>query len=264
VLSGLGAAAGAAVYGSCYERHHPVLERITVRLPGLGSGFAGFTIAHISDLHVDSTRGTQVLADAVSLIMGLRPDLIVLTGDFVTHETKGLDLRLAPLAGLSAAAGVYSSPGNHDLWSGISKVVTAIENQGITHLQNRGITLSRGGDQLNLLGLDSAWAGRPDFAKANKPLVRVAPSVVLMHEPDYADTLAVFGAPKLQLAGHTHGGQICIPGGFPIRLPKWGQCYARGHYRVGNTQLYVNRGMGTISPHMRIASSPEVTLVTLA
>ena len=255
---------GAYSYGRLIERKQPVVERLRIGLKGLGPAFEGFRIVQISDLHVEPHVNQPLLAKTVSMINDLKPDLVVITGDIITSN-EGLAAKLTePLADLKARVGVMASLGNHDVWNRASVVTQALKNQGIKVHRNTGQALIQQGDRLWIAGLDSVWAGSPRIAESLKGNAKDVPCVMLGHEPDYADTLSRTAGSFLHLAGHTHGGQICWPGGFPIKLPRYGVKYARGYYEVGNVQLYVNRGIGTVMAKARFACSPEITEFTLA
>jgi predicted MPP superfamily phosphohydrolase len=203
-----------------------------------------------------------LLLKTVGMINELKPDLIAMTGDFITSHAGRVAELTAPLADLKARAGVVASLGNHDVWTSASKVTAALKQHGIRVLENAGFALTERSDSLWIAGLDSVWGGDPDLGKAlhGRPH---GPCVMLAHEPDYIDTLASAPVNLLQLAGHTHGGQGCIPGGVPLLLPQWGKKYARGFFQVGRQSLYVNRGLGTLGPKARFACSPEITEITL-
>ncbi len=262
VLAGTGG--GAFSYGSLIERHRPVVERITIRMPGLGQAWQGFRIVQISDLHLEPMRDPVLLSGVVDTINGLKPDLVALTGDFVTHDASDIAELSAPLAALKAPAGVFACAGNHDVWTGVSKVSRPLMGHGITFLNNAGRGLVRQNETLWIAGLDSVWGGRPLIREAVKARPADAATIMLMHEPDYADTLAMMQTSMLQLSGHTHGGQVCLPGGHPLRLPSWGRKYAKGLFQVGRMQLYVNRGIGCTDVPVRFACPPEITEITLA
>ena len=123
---------------------------------------------------------------------------------------------------------------------------------------------TRRGD-LFVAGLDSFWAGRPSLTDALRDWRPGLPLLLLVHEPDGADKIAPRGIAGLQLSGHTHGGQVCLPGPRPIPLhvPSWGKKYKHGLHRVGALQLYVNRGIGCVGVPLRIGCPPEVTELTL-
>ena len=255
---------GAIGYGSLVERHHPVIDRVTIPLPGLGRAWQGFRIVQSSDLHLEPLHDSELLQRVVHTVNGLKPDLVALTGDYVTRDASDVARLSAPLAALNAPAGVFACPGNHDLWSGVAKVSRALKEHGITYLSNTGHGLSRRNETLWIAGLDSAWGGHPRIKLALKGRPVNAATVVLIHEPDYADALATSLEPLLQLSGHTHGGQVCMPGGRPLRLPTWGRRYPKGLFRVGDVRLYVNRGIGCTNVPLRFGCPPEVTEITLS
>ncbi len=257
------AGGGSIAYGWGIERHRPVVERITVFLPGLGSAWKGFRIVQITDLHLEPLAVPGLLKTTVDMINGLKPDLVVMTGDYITHTAADLVHLAEPLADLKVPGGVFACNGNHDLWAGVSKVSKALGEHGVKYLINSGVGFQRQNDSLWVAGLDSVWGGSPRLTKALAGKPAQAPSVVLMHEPDYADLISRSVQPILQLSGHTHGGQVCLPGGHPLRLPAWGKKYAKGLFNVGNIQLYVSRGIGCLDVPVRFACPPEITEITL-
>ena len=253
---------GAYGYGNQIERHYPVVERIKVSLPGLGSAWNGFRVVQISDLHLEPIVDQELLRTTVAAINALKPDLIVLTGDYITSNAMRIANLAEPLSELKARAGVFGCMGNHDMgWRG--KVYQGLKAHGVECLINSGHDLALGNDHLWVAGLDSAWGGHPVFEASMAAKRKDAATLLLMHEPDYADVIAQSHTPLLQLSGHTHGGQCCLPGGLPVHLPKWGRKYAKGLFQVGKMQLYVNRGIGCIGLPLRFACSPEITEITL-
>lgn len=255
---------GAFSYGNQIERHHPVVEKVTLPLRGLGSAWNGCRIVQISDLHMEPIVDQELLRTTVSIINGLKPDVIVLTGDYVTSNSTKVATLAEPLVELKAPGGVYGCLGNHDMFSGRSRITRALQEHKITCLINSGRGLTKQGETLWVAGLDSAWGGSPDIAHALSGSPKNKGTVVLMHEPDNVDNLKHVPVPFLQLSGHTHGGQCCLPGGVPVHLPKWGRNYAKGRFDLGRVQLYVNRGIGCIGVPVRFACPPEITEITLA
>jgi predicted MPP superfamily phosphohydrolase len=142
-------------------------------------------------------------------------------------------------------------------------VSSAVELAGFTLLPNRHIVLSRGGANLYLAGVDDIWAQRQNLSAALEGIPPDSAVILLAHEPDYADEVAASGQVGLQLSGHTHGGQVRIPGwGAPV-LPWLGQKYDAGLFQVGGMALYVNRGLGMAVPYVRFNCRPEITHITL-
>ena len=136
-------------------------------------------------------------------------------------------------------------------------VKQGLAEQGIELLHNQGVLLNDG--QLLLAGVDDLWSGEPDAEAALANWREGVPTILLAHEPDFADQFLADGRIQLQLSGHTHGGQVRMPGVGPLVLPRYGQKYHNGLYRVGQGQVYTNRGIGVIDPAVRLNCPPEIT-----
>lgn len=240
----------------------PVVKNVTIPIKGLKPGMEGFTIAQLSDIHLEPYTKIALIERAVDMINLLHPDVVVLTGDYVWRWADAA-FELAPaLARLNPRLGIYAVMGNHEYWMGIEAVDTAFKEARIPVLYNQGMCLSSGTAQLYLAGLDDGWSGKPDLAAALAMAPSDVPVVLLYHEPDLADQVARQAQIALQLSGHTHGGQMRIPG--PIVLPYLGKKYEYGLYRVNEVmQVYTNAGLGTISMPLRYNCPPEITLITL-
>jgi predicted MPP superfamily phosphohydrolase len=269
-------AAGAAVAGTVglVESNRPQIVRIEIRLRHLPHEFDGFTIAQLSDFHYEDHFSVVPIRKGVDLVNDLRPDLIVLTGDFVTvpmvEYHRGNAYRFAKTSGpcaellakLRAPAGVFAVLGNHDGASDPSYVVHALQGHGIPVLMNRALPLERDTARIWLAGIDDVLEGRPDLAATLSKIPSGEVTILLAHEPDFADQV-VFAHVDLQLAGHSHGGQIWIPGIGAPWLPQLARKYPRGFYQIGKLALYTNLGIGTIRMPVRLNCPPEVTLITL-
>jgi predicted MPP superfamily phosphohydrolase len=254
---------GAYKYGTLLEAEWLSIKHVTIPIPRLKPLFKGFRIVQMSDFHLYPFTQIDHVANAVDEANRLKPDLVVLTGDFVL-ETADSIYELAPvLSRLDAKYGVFSILGNHDLWTNASVVRSGLEEVGLPVLYNSGISLSIGRDMINLAGLDAGWDGKPDLNLALRDLPPDIPTILLMHEPDFADTYSKDKRVSLQLSGHTHGGQVRIPIlGAPV-LPDYGKKYDSGLYRVNEMWLYTNRGIGVIGPPVRFNCRPEITEITL-
>jgi uncharacterized protein len=252
----------------------PQVTRIDIRLRGLPHEFDGYTIAQLSDFHYEDHFSVVPIRKSIELVNALHPDLIVLTGDYVTVPMgdyhRSTAYRFARNAGpcaevlgkLRAPAGTFAVLGNHDGSSDPSYIVHALQGHGIPVLMNRSIPLEREKARIWLAGIDDVLEGRPDLAAALRPIPSGEVTILLAHEPDFADD-AVFAPVHLQLAGHSHGGQIWIPGIGAPWLPQLARKYPRGSYQIGKLTLYTNLGIGTIRMPVRINCTPEVTLITL-
>jgi len=254
---GLTAMAGAA-YTVGIEPRRPELTELTLRLPGLPAALDGLRVGQISDMHLGQRFAAENTAWAVGRVMAARPDLIALTGDFVSFERAigSLPVLLAPLR---APLGVYAVPGNHDYWEGLPEVTARLAEARVELLLNRGLALGPGG-ALYVAGVDDVWAGRPDLGAALAARPAGAFTLLLAHAPDTADEAAAHGV-GLQLSGHTHGGHLRLPLLGAFCLPRHGWSYPIGHEHVGPTQLYVSRGIGGLP--LRLLCRPEASVFTL-
>ena len=254
----LGAACGAEAY--FHERHQVVTVPHRLPMRGLGTAWQGTRIVQLSDLHLEPFTTEADIAQAVRMANALQPDLILITGDFVTKEHSAAEKLGELLSDLRAPLGIYGCLGNHDHWHEPEFVQQKLEAKGIGILRNESLILEKQGQRLCLAGLDSAWAGVPMLAHALRKRPPGDPVLLMIHEPDYVRTTSQDARVVAQLSGHTHGGQARVPGFSPPFLPALGKRYAAGAYEVGRTHLYVNRGIGCIGLPLRFASPPEVTL----
>lgn len=263
-----GAAISASVFGyaSLIARTDWEVVEVPIRLPRLPKALDGFTLVQISDIHVGQLMGEATLRRGLGLVMEQRADAIVVTGDIVDHERTYIPLAARMFGTLSARSGVFCIPGNHDHYTGAEEVMAAFEKAGLVPLVNRHVLLPRTEGRIVVAGVDDRWArGRhgldlsagPDLGKALDMSPPDASRILLAHQPPYIDEYDQ--RVDLQLSGHTHGGQINPVGPLlPMLIP-----YLRGHYQVGEKQLYVNRGFGTAGPPARMFSRPEITKIVL-
>jgi predicted MPP superfamily phosphohydrolase len=240
------------------------VEAVPLTLPRLAPAFHGYRVAQISDLHMGDWLDRDHLAHVAGLINAQQPDLIAITGDFVTSRPAAMAADLvAVLSTLRARDGVVAVLGNHD-YSGPDVIRRVLRESGIRDLSNTAWTLERGRALLHIAGVDDVWHehARLDLALAAVPAVGAA--ILLAHEPDFADTSAATGRFDLQISGHSHGGQVVFPFVGPTRLPPFGERYPLGRYQVGSLIQYTNRGIGMVRPHVRFNCPPEITVFTLA
>jgi hypothetical protein len=245
------------------ESGDPVVERVLVPIPGLKPALEGFSIVQLSDIHLLPYTRAGLVRKAVEMANSLKPDLVVLTGDFVWRVEAAAD-ELAPLlANLNARYGVFSVMGNHDYWLNIRAVQAAFDRARLPVLYNQGLVIEANGASLYLAGMDDGWAGRPNLGAALEGAPSGAPVVLLLHEPDLVDQVSLDPRVTLMLAGHTHGGQVLLGGKPPPIKPYLGEKYTQGLFKVRDTWLYTNRGLGVISIPLRINCPPEVTQLVL-
>jgi predicted MPP superfamily phosphohydrolase len=256
------AAAGIIADARWWEPHRLVVERLSLAFPDLPPGLEGLRMVQLSDFHRSAVVGQWEIEQAVARANSLAPDLMVLTGDYVTVGRGYAEPCAAVLSALRAPLGRYAILGNHDYRVGAEAVAAALRHAGLTVLRNQARPVGRGRADLWLIGMDDATFRKHDVVAALKGVPVAGFKVALMHEPDLADEIARYPV-QLQLSGHSHGGQICLPGIGPLHLPKLGRRYPMGLYRVGPLRLYTNRGVGRIQPAVRLNCPPEITLITL-
>jgi predicted MPP superfamily phosphohydrolase len=249
-------------YASRVEPQWPEVVRLTLPLPHLPSSLDGMTIAHISDLHAGKVVTAPKIRRFVNLINSLQPDVIVITGDMLESAPKSASMCARELGQLCAPQGVYAIMGNHERRLLGDQAQEPFRQAGLNVLCNAAQRIGVDGDALWIVGLDDLVTRHGDLALALRGVPDRACKVLLAHEPDFADQAARFPI-DLQLSGHTHGGQVRLPGIGPLILPVLGRKYPMGLYRVGNMWVYTNRGLGVASPPVRFNCRPEITLLTL-
>lgn len=253
------------------ESNDPHIVRREISLKRLPRSFDGFTIAHVSDFHYEHHFSVVPIQKSVEMVNELRPDLIVLTGDFVTvpiferqrflRKSSETAIPCAALLG-QLEAPKYAILGNHDATANPPLIIRSLEDRGIPVLRNRCVPIERGNGRVWLAGIDDLLRGTPRIDETLKGIPPDETTILLAHEPDFADEAANYPI-DLQLSGHSHGGQIWIPGIGAPWLPSMSRKYPRGLYRVKDLTLYTNMGIGTIRAPIRLNCPPEVTLITL-
>jgi predicted MPP superfamily phosphohydrolase len=232
-------------------RHHDIV------VPALPAAFDGFTILQISDLHVDMNEGAMRRLD--ELLPDLRYDLCVLTGDYRGKTFGPYDATIEGMARMRAhiAGPAYAVLGNHDT----IRMVPALEAMGIRMLLNETLPLVRGAERLHLAGIDDAHYYRVDnIEKAASPIPDGEFSILLSHTPEIYRQAAHAGF-DLMLSGHTHGGQICLPGAIPITLDATlPRRMGSGAWRYRRMIGYTSVGVGSCIVAVRINCPPEITL----
>lgn len=231
-------------------------------LDALPSAFHGLRIVQISDIHHGLFLPQEWLSEAVRQANRLNPDVIALTGDFVTYSRRMIEPAAELLGRLRARFGVYAVLGNHDFRVDADAVTAALRRQHIDVLRNRHVSLRLGSESLYLAGVDDYGYGA-DLRRAIRGVPADAATVLLAHNPRVI-RLASRNGVSLVLSGHTHGGQVNIPllgtvyGRSPERLR-----YKIGWDRMGKTQIYVSRGIGTIVLPWRLRCPAEITHLEL-
>jgi len=257
LATAIGAATGTATYGVAYERHHLGVTRATLDVSGLPAALDGLRIALLTDIHHSRLVGADDVTRAVQLAQSERPDLIVLGGDYVTFGDRAFVGPVAELlAPLAAPHGVFAILGNHD---DDKDMPAALARKGFTVLKDRRTRIELRGEALELAGI-RFWTRR---AVEIAPVLEKARNTVLLlaHDPRRLTEAAALNVPAV-LSGHTHGGQILLPGVGAVakaaRFP-----ILQGVGRRENTSIFVSRGIGTVYVPVRVNCPPEVALITL-
>jgi uncharacterized protein len=258
-----GLVASTAGDAAMFEPNNLILERKRVPLPKLPNAFDGFRIVLLADLHLHPFTTANLIRRTVEISNALKPDLVLLGGDYVCSSAEAA-FELGPiLDNLEAKHGIFAVLGNYDHYRGARIVLEGLRRASIPVLMNEGVRLTVGEASIFLAGIDSVWAGQPNPRAAFSARKNEAVSLVLVHEPDYINQLSTLVPVDLQLSGHTHGGQVRLPGFGAVILPPWGQAYVEGLYRVGTSQVYTSRGIGMVGVPFRLNCPPEVTEITL-
>lgn len=269
----LAAAAGVAalaVDSTLIEPNRPQIVRREIALRRWPARLEGFTIAVLSDFHYDPHFSIHPLRAAIGMVNGLHAELIVLAGDFVSVPLFGDAAAAASAAEpcaqllrqMKAPHGLWAVMGNHDCFTDSDRVTSALRAKGIQVLSNQSVPIERDGGRFWLGGVDDVLCGGADLAATLQLVPADEASVLLAHEPDYADYVARFPV-DLQISGHSHGGQVRAPLVGPVFLPAMAKKYIWGLYKVGGLTLYTNPGLGTVGVPVRWNCPPEITLLTL-
>lgn len=259
------ASIGSFAYARWVEPSQLSITRKDIEIPQLPPALDGMLIAQLTDFHYEPDRQNQLMADAVAATNAAKPDLICLTGDFITESPNVLAPLMEHLSGLRAKHGVYGIMGNHDGWRSRHAVFKKhFKTAGFDFLINEGTRIDIHGDPLYLFGTDSIWSGKVDLPACYRGHHKNDPVLALVHEPDVFDLIIDEHPMDLQLSGHTHGGQCRVPliGYAPIKV-KYGQNYIYGDYAKENSRIFVSRGLGTVGTPVRFACAPEIALLTL-
>lgn len=273
------AALGVSAYATLVEPRWLEVTTREITLPRLPHAWDGLRIAHLSDLHLSRIVSRAHVVRCVRAAMAAAPDLIVITGDFVTRSERFIPPLAPLLAPLRAPHGVWGILGNHDHHVCATDVTKVVEKGGVRMLRNRHVRLEKEGQALWLAGIDSIEGKQYHLSRAAQERVdRLMQAhlcealaetdedgcrLLLGHSPDIFPMAKAAGV-DLVLSGHTHGGQVCLPFvGATVVPSRFGARYASGLFREGETQLFVTRGLGVVRLPVRFLCRPELPILTL-
>lgn len=236
------------------------LERVEITLERLPKKLDGFKIVQLSDIHHSPFTGLEQIERVIKVANRLRPDMFMLTGDYVSHEREYIAPVAAALGRLKARFGTFACLGNHDHWTDAELVTHLFRGEGINMLVNEGIRVEARGSSFWLAGVDDYMVGKTDVAAALKGSFPDEMKLLLAHNP-LIFREAVRSGIDLTLSGHTHGGQIKLRDEDKRILPR--RKLKAGLHRRKDSQVYITRGIGTVVVPMRYQCPPEISLLEL-
>ena len=240
------------------------ITNIPIKLKKLPIEFENFRIVQISDFHFGTWLNKPALLHVVTLVNQLAPDIIAITGDFISYDPSNYaNFLIEALSQLSAKTSKVAVLGNHDYYGDPEIIREILIASNINDLSNQVYPIHKNSSQLYFAGIDDHIAKKDNLNLLIKNIPDDTATILLAHEPDYADISAQSGKFDLQLSGHSHGGQICLPYLGSIYLPPLGRKYPSGIYNINGMILYTNRGLGASWLRFRYNCPPEISVFTL-
>lgn len=236
------------------------VEHIKIKLKRLPKQLDGFRLVHLSDIHHSPFTSLEHISRVVEVSNRLKPDMFVLTGDYVSHDTDYIAPVAEVLAQLKAEHGIYACLGNHDHWTDAGLVTHLFRGEGINLLINEGFRFRARGTKFWLAGVDDLMVGKTDVRAALDGSKENEFKLLLAHNPQIVRRAVRYGV-DLMLSGHTHGGQVKIRDEEKRILPR--RKLSSGLHRRQNTQIYITRGIGTVVVPIRYQCPPEISLIEL-
>ncbi|MDE3181194.1 MAG: metallophosphoesterase [Acidobacteriota bacterium] len=256
----------------------PEITETVIRLSRLPSRYDGLRIVHLTDIHLGLYTPIEEVERVVDLANRLRPDVVALTGDYVTFSPTYILPVAQALGRLRAPLGAYAVLGNHDFRAGAEEVTRALRAHHIRVLRNAHFALRRQREAPNragkrvqpaksrkalwLVGVDDAWEATPDLKAALRSIPPGDAKILLCHHPEGIEEASKRGI-DLMLSGHTHGGQVRLPLLRSLYRSIPGERFVDGWNQLGETQIYVSRGIGKVVVPLRVACRPEITCLSL-
>lgn len=254
---------GGLLYSYRLERFWLDVHHEQIELPKLPTPLNGLTIVQFTDLHLGFHMDNDNLDYVVTRIQREQPDMICFTGDFCEKELDLLEQSIPILLKLEAPLGKFAVLGNHDHWLNPEQVVAFLTKAGFTVLMNQHVQLELNGERFVVAGVDSFSYHRADLQSALKGAEPSQFTMLLAHEPDFADKVYDNSVVQLQLSGHSHGGQIRFPIVGALVTPLHGKKYVDRLNQVGELTIYTSRGIGTTGIPFRFMCRPELSVLKL-
>jgi len=241
------------------------VHRIDIYSEEIPVGFDNKSIAFLSDIHCGPYFPISRVKGLVTTVNYLNPDLAVLTGDYIQYGEKYINDCFAELKNIQTRYGSYAVLGNHDIWSSGESIKQKIKENNITLLDNFALWLNIGEDKIKLGGVGDYLSDKQDLSFTLSNLKINDFSILLSHNPDYADELTPEELDRidLMLSGHTHGGQVSLFGLWSIYPSVYGKNIKTGIIRKNNMEIIVSKGIGTVTLPIRFFVRPEIIFITL-
>jgi predicted MPP superfamily phosphohydrolase len=270
---GAGALAGAIVGRSIlWEPHHPRIERVSISVSDLGRELNGYRIAVLSDFHIPFFVDESYITGCIDKASAHSPDLFLCVGDFCNSKgafglKQHVDVpNLEPyFRNIRAPDGVYGCLGNHDYWLNAAGVSNSLAATPVKLLHNTSVIIRKGESSLAIVGTPDLWEADIDLVSAFAGIPDDIPRIFMQHNPDLAEQFPAGYRVDLQVSGHTHGGQVCVPFGPALILPsRYGNKYREGLVQGPRHRVYITRGVGLSSTiPVRFCCPPEITILEL-
>jgi len=266
----LAASGGLGLYSTWYEPSQLRVRRYTVPIPGLPEPLDGLRIVHVSDTHYGPYNALSQIEQAIEAANSLRGDLVVLTGDYVHFTPSSIETGIGVLSTLKAKYGAVAVMGNHEHWEGTAYCRRTFQRTGIPLLDNNRLFLTAGGltDEpaarcVCIAGLGDYWEDELLFDTALRGVPRDMPRLLLSHNPAAAEFVGPGRRVDLMFSGHTHGGQVRVPGLPVMGLSKIERKYLGGLCTGPHCRLVVSRGVGMAGIPLRFRVYPEIGEIKL-
>ncbi|MGC2238859.1 MAG: metallophosphoesterase [Pyrinomonadaceae bacterium] len=242
------------------EANTLIVEKIEISLARLPKKLENFRIVHLSDIHHSPFTGLEHITKTVEIANGLKPDMFILTGDYVSHETEYIAPVAEVLGKLESEFGTFACLGNHDHWTDAEMVTRDFRAAGINVLINEGFRFEAHDASFWLCGVDDYMVGKTDLRSALRGSYPDEMKLLLAHNPVIVRQAARYGV-DLILSGHTHGGQVKLRDEEKRILPR--RKLKNGLHCRKDTQIYITRGIGTVVLPVRFGCPPEISLIEL-
>ena len=246
--------------GALAEANTLTIENVSVYLKRLPRQLDGFRIVHLSDIHHSPFTNLEHITRAVEIANDLKPDMFILTGDYVSHESEYIAPMAKVMGKLAAEFGTFACLGNHDHWTDAELITNCLSDEGITVLINEGFRFKARDASFWLCGVDDLMVGKTDLRQALMGAEPDEMKLLLAHNPEIIRRAAKAGI-DLMLSGHTHGGQVKIRDEEKRIFQR--RRLSNGLHHRKETQIYITRGIGTVVLPIRYQCPPEISLIQL-